>query len=64
MNKPEEFEIKAKSLLDESLDDLDPVISRCLQQAHYAAIEKAKPRSVWSFYPQAISAVLRLLLSR
>ena len=57
MNKPGEFEKKAKSLLDESLDDLDPAITRRLQQARYAALEKAKPRSTWSFYPQAISAV-------
>ena len=57
MNKPDDFETKAKSLLDESLDELSPDISRRLQQARYAALEKAKPRSVWSFYPQAISAV-------
>lgn len=57
MNKPDEFEKKAKSLLDESLDNFDPVIARRLQQTRYAAIEKAKPRSVWSFYPQEISTV-------
>ena len=57
MNKPDNFENKAKSLLDESLDDISPDISRRLQQARYAALEKAKPRSFWSFYPQALTAL-------
>ena len=57
MNKPENFEEKAKSLLDESLDDLSPDISRRLQQARYAALEKAKPRNLWSFFPQALTAM-------
>ena len=56
-NKSEEFEKKAKVLLDESLDDLSPEITRRLQQARYAALETAKPRSFWSFYPQAATAV-------
>ncbi len=62
MNKPEKFEVKVKSLLDEGLDDLDPAITRRLQQARYAALEKAKPRSLWVFYPQAISAVLAVTI--
>ena len=57
MNNQEEFEGKAKNLLDQSLDDLSPEITRRLQQARYQALEKAKARSAWSFYPQAISAV-------
>ena len=60
MNKPDQFEKKAKALLDESLDDVSPDIARRLQQARYAALEKAKPRSIWLFYPQAISAVLAI----
>lgn len=56
MNKPDEFEKKAKNLLDQGLDDLSPEIDRRLQQARYAALEKAKPRSVWSFYSQALTA--------
>jgi len=62
MNKSDEFEKKAKSLLDEGLDDLDPAITRRLQQARYAALEKAKPRSIWSFYPQAISAMFAVTI--
>ena len=58
MNKPENFENKAKSLLDESLDDLSPDIARRLQQARYAALEQAKPRSILSFYPQAVATML------
>lgn len=57
MNKSDKFEDKAKSLLDESVDDLSPDISRRLQQARYAALEKAQPRSFWSFYPQTIAAM-------
>ena len=58
MNKPDNFEQKNKSLLDESLDDISPEVARRLQQARYAALEKAKPRSIWSYYPQAIVATL------
>ncbi len=57
MNKPDEFEKKVKSLLDENLDDLTPDINRRLQQARYAALEKAKPRSAWAFYPQALIVI-------
>ena len=57
MNKPDKFEDKVNSLLDESVDDLSPDISRRLQQARYAALEKAKPRSFWSYYPQALTAM-------
>ena len=60
MNKPEEFEKNAKNLLDESLDDLSPEITRRLQQARYEALEKAKPRSSWSFFPQSASDVLSI----
>jgi len=56
MNNSEEFEKKAKVLLEQSLNDLSPDIARRLQQARYAALEKAKPRSIWSFYPQAATA--------
>ena len=58
MKKPGNFEQKNKSLLDESTDDISPDIARRLQQARYAALEKAKPRSIWSYYPQAIAATL------
>lgn len=60
MNKPENFEVKAKSLLDESLDDISPDVAHRLQQARYAALEKAKPHSIWSFYPQAIAAMFAI----
>ncbi len=62
MNKPEVIEKKVKNLLDESLYDLSPEISRRLQQARYQALEKVKPRSNWLFYPQAISAVLAVVI--
>ena len=58
MNKPDNLETQAKSLLDESVDDISPDIARRLQQARYAAIKKAKPRRIWSYYPQAIAATL------
>ena len=57
MNDPENIEQHAKKVLDESVNDLSPDITRRLQQARYAAIEKAKARSVWSFYPQAITTL-------
>ena len=60
MNNSEEFEKKAKVLLEQSLDDLSPDITRRLQQTRYAALEKAKPRSIWSFYPQAATAVFAI----
>jgi hypothetical protein len=58
MKKPGNFEQKNKSLLDESVDEISPDITRRLQQARYAALEKAKPRSLWLYYPQAIAATL------
>ena len=58
MKKPGNFEQNNKSLLDESIDDISPDIAHRLQQARYAALEKAKPRSIWSYYPQAIAATL------
>ncbi len=57
MNEINQFENKVKNHLDNSLDDLSPDITRRLQQARYAALEKAKPRSLWSFFPQAATAV-------
>ncbi len=60
MNKPDKFEKNIKSMLDESTDDLSPEISRRLQQARYAALEKAKPRSIWIFYPQAMTAMFAI----
>lgn len=57
MNKPKEFEDKVKKILDESLDDLTPDITRRLQQARYAALEKTKSKTRWSFYPQAATAI-------
>lgn len=60
MSKNIEFENKAKDYLDESLDELSPDITRRLQQARYAALEKAKPRSLWSFFPQAVTAAFAI----
>ena len=57
MNRSEKTEEKIKSLLDQSVDDLSPDVTRRLQQARYAALEKAKPRSIWSYYPQAATAI-------
>lgn len=62
MSKPEQFEKNVKSLLDESLDDLEPSIARRLQQARYAAVDKATSRSIWSFFPQAVSAVFAVTI--
>lgn len=58
MNKPDKFENKTRSLLDESIIDISPDIARRLQQARYAALEQVKPRSIWSFYPQALAAMI------
>lgn len=60
MNKSDKFEKNVKFMLDESLDDLSPEVSRRLQQARYAALEKAKPRSIWTFYPQAMTAMFAI----
>jgi len=60
MNKPDNFEKKNKSLLDESIDDISSDITRRLQQARHAALEKAKSRSTWSFYPQATAAIFSI----
>lgn len=57
----EKFEEKVKTHLEESLDDLSPDISRRLQQARYAALEKAEKGSfIWSFYPKAATAVFAI----
>ena len=60
MSEVNQFESKVKTYLDDSLDDLSPDITRRLQQARYAAIEKAKPRSAWSFFPQAAMAAFAI----
>lgn len=51
---------QVKKILDKSVDELSPDITRRLQLARYAALEKAKPRSIWSFYPQAATAVFAI----
>ena len=59
MNNSNDFENKTNSLLDQSVDDISPDVARRLQQARYAALEKAKSRrSLWLFYPHAIAATL------
>lgn len=60
MNNSEKFENKVKAYLDESVEDLSPDITRRLQQARYAAIEKSQTRSIWSFYPHAATAVVAI----
>lgn len=63
MNENEKFEKNAKVYLDETLEDLTPEISRRLQQARYAALESVdKPASLWSFYPQAATAILAVAI--
>jgi len=62
MSKNIEFENKAKAYLDESLNELSPDITRRLQQARNAALEKAKPRSLWSFFPQAATAAFAIVV--
>ena len=52
-----DFEKKSKVILDDSLNDISPEVARRLQQARYAALEKAQPRKLWSFFPQAATAV-------
>jgi len=54
------FENKAKASLDDSLDEISPDITRRLKQARYAALEKAKPRSLWSFFPQAATVAFAI----
>ena len=60
MSKNIEFENKVKAYLDDSLDELSPDITRRLQQARYAALEKAKPRSLWSFFPQTATVAVAI----
>lgn len=60
MNKPDEFEQKAKSLLDDGVEDLHPDIQRKLQQARYAALEKAGSRAGWNYLPQALAATFAI----
>ena len=60
MNEADKFTKNAKAYLDESLDDLSPEITRRLQQARYAALEKARPRTLWQYFPQAATAVFAI----
>lgn len=60
MSELDEFAKKAKAHLDESLDELSPEITRRLQQARYAALEKAKPHSLWQLFPQVAAAVFAI----
>jgi len=62
MNKSEDFENQAKQLLDQSLAEIHPDVSRRLQQSRFAALEKAKPRSIWLFYPKAATALFAVAL--
>ena len=64
MSKSDKFEKKARILLDESIEELSPEITRRLQQARYAAIEKAELQSTssWSFFPQAATAVFAIVV--
>lgn len=54
----DKFEKDIKQKLEEGLDDISPDISRRLQSARYAALEKAqqKPHLLSSFFPQTITA--------
>lgn len=60
MSINQEFEKKAKADLDESVEQLNPDITRRLQQARYAALEKASTRSTWSFYPKALATAFTI----
>ncbi len=60
MNEHMEFEVKSKKYLDQSVDELSPDISRRLQQARYAALEKAKPYKIGAFFPKAVTATLAI----
>lgn len=58
MSTDNKFENKINKLLDESVDNLDQDISRKLQLARYAAIEKAQQKTFWSFIPKPVAAAL------
>jgi hypothetical protein len=62
MSKTENIEQKAKKQLDESLHDLSPDIIRRLQQARYAALEKATQKNIWSAFPQVKYAMIALAI--
>lgn len=62
MSKIENIEQKAKQQLDESLHDLSPDITRRLQQARYAAIEKASQKNIWSFLPEVKYAMFAIAI--
>ena len=51
-----DFEKKSKVILDDSLHDISPDVARRLQQARYAALEKAQPRTLWGFFPKTVTA--------
>jgi len=58
MNKSDNFENKAKEYLDSSINQLSPDITRRLQMARYAALEKAekKSKTFWLSLPKALAA--------
>ena len=62
MNKSEDIENQAKKLLDQSLAEINPEISRRLQQSRFAALEKAKPRTNWIFNPRAATALFAVAI--
>ena len=57
MTKQHEFEQQAKTLLDQSVEELSPDIQRRLQQARHAALEKAQARPRWWGLPAAAMAM-------
>ena len=62
MIKTDKMAQQVKQQLDASLEDLNPQVTRRLQQARYAAIEKAGSKKLWNFYPQAKYAMFALLV--
>lgn len=56
------LENQARILLDESVENLSPDVTRRLQQARNIALESAKPRSLWSYYPQALTVMFALVV--
>ena len=61
MSNENKFEDRVNTLLDQSVDDLDQNISRKLQLARYAAIEKAGKRSAWTLIPKPVAAVFAIV---
>lgn len=62
MNKTGKLEQQVKKQLDDSIEDLDPAITRRLQQARYSAIEKASTNKGWAFYQQAKYAMFAIAI--